>query len=578
METARRFYQSYIHSYMRLFLLAVILGAIASSVEPALLFYGGDYFTKIIKNEDKIALLKLLPLALFTLMLIQSVSRWLNDLIVRYVSEKCIFQIRNQVFNHCMGLSLKEHFNNKSGTLLSRITYDITIISVALGSMTALIREPFTILGLLVVAFIRNWKLTVIALVSLPICIIAIQYIGKLIKRYTYRVQDRFADINQTLQESFYGIQMIQGYNLGKKIKEKFAATNQNFFKARVKSMNVEVLSTPIITCAATTFACVVLYFLINHTNSLDLKIENFRDVGTIFIALGLLLSPIKKLNIVNIDFQKALAAADRVFQVLDTQPSIQNSSRPIGLKHFSNQIVFKNVRFKYEEEEVLKNINLTIKKGESLALVGGSGAGKTTVVHLLPRFYDVTSGSIEVDGHDIRLYDLEALRTQMAFVSQEVILFNETIEENIRYGQPHASFTDIEKAARAAYAHDFIMQCREGYQTVIGDRGVKLSGGQRQRLSIARAILRNAPIIILDEATSSLDTESERIVQEALRELLKERTSIIIAHRLSTIENVDRVVVLEKGQIIEAGSPGELFEKKGQYFNLYAMSQRLLQ
>ncbi|HLD75330.1 MAG TPA: ABC transporter ATP-binding protein [Bdellovibrionota bacterium] len=584
MLIARRLFK-YVKPHIKLVFLSIVLGAVVSAAEPGALYAVGEVLNRYfsIDKQDPIWLFKLAIVFSFVLFSVQAIGRYFYDYILRYISESTSRAVREEAYNHCIELSLDHHHATSTGVLLSRITFDIGIMSAAFNSLPSLIREPFTAVGFLIVALIRDWKLTLLVLLIVPVCVIVIRHLGKLIKKYTHRLQDRFGDVNQVLQESFYGIHMIQSFNLEERMKIFFYSANQRFFDARMKSNRLEVLSSPLMTVLTISFVCAVLYLLVANTNffastfAADNQSQMWVQIASVFIALGLLLAPIKRINSLYIELQKAFSAAERLFQLLDTKPSIQSAPHAIELKEFQNEIVFKNVSFRYQKDDVLKNVNLHIKKGESKALVGQSGSGKTTLAHLIPRFYDVKEGAIEIDGQDIRDYEVHSLREKIAIVSQEVFLFNTTIEENILFGKSRATHEEVVAAAKAAYAHEFIMELPQGYKTLIGDRGVKLSGGQKQRVSIARALLKNAPILILDEATSSLDTESERQVQKALDQLMEGRTSLIIAHRLSTIENAHRIVVLKKGCIIEEGSHKNLLEKGGDYFKYYNLQHTLL-
>ncbi len=576
----------YVKPHIKLVIWSIILGGIVSAAEPGALYAVGEVLTRYfsIENQDPLRLFKLAIIFSFVLFSVQAIGRYFYDYILRYISETTSRAVREEAYNHCIDLSLDHHHATSTGVLLSRVTYDIGIMSAAFNSLPALIREPFTAIGFLVVAFIRDWKLTLLVLMIVPVCVLVIRHLGRLIKKYTHRLQDRYGDVNQILQESFYGIHMIQSFNLEDKMKKYFSLANQKFFDARMKSNRLEVLSSPLMTILTISFVCSALYLLVSYTQLFalsfvaDTQTHMWIKIASVFIALGLLQAPIKRINSLYIELQKAFSAAERLFQLLDTKPTIQSAPTAVPLEGFKSNIVFRNVSFHYQKDDVLKNINLEVHKGESVALVGQSGAGKTTLAHLIPRFYDVTQGAIEIDGKDIREYAVSSLRESIAMVSQEVFLFNTSIEENILFGKSHATHSELMAAAQAAHAHEFIMELPQGYKTLIGDRGVRLSGGQKQRVSIARALLKNAPILILDEATSALDTESERLVQGALDKLMRGRTSIIIAHRLSTIENADRIIVLKRGQIIEEGSHKNLLQKQGHYFKYYSLQHSLIE
>jgi len=436
-------------------------------------------------------------------------------------------------------------------------------------AVTGLLKDLFTIIGLVGVVFYRDWKLAIIALVVFPVAIYPIVKFGKKLRSYSVRSQTTMGDISTILMETISGNRIVKAFNMEDYERERFAGENQRLFGIQMKSVRVRAISHPLMeTLGGLGIAFIVFYGGYN-------VIKGVATPGTFFsflAALLMLYEPVKRLSGVNNTIQQGLAAASRIFEVLDTVPEIRNKPGAKVLSSVSRGIEYQNVSFKYEEDWVLKNINLRINAGEMVAFVGASGGGKTTLVNLLPRFYDVSSGRVAIDGSDIRDVTVESLRAMVGIVTQQTILFNDSVKNNIAYGKIDQPFEKIVKAAEAAYAHGFIQNLPQGYDTVIGEQGVKLSGGERQRVSIARALLKNAPILILDEATSSLDSESEIEVQKALEFLMQGRTTLVIAHRLSTIRKADRIVAIANGIISEEGTHEQLLDRDGEYRRLYLL------
>jgi subfamily B ATP-binding cassette protein MsbA len=454
--------------------------------------------------------------------------------------------------------------------LISRITNDVRLIENAVSyALTDLIYQSFQVFSFALLTFLINWRLALIAIVVLPLVSIPMIGVGKVLRRLSKSSQEKMADINSLLVETFIGVRIVRAFCAEDKEKSKFNRQNQDYYKLAMKSIKrVLILSnaTELIGVAMALF--IILYGgrqVIGGTLS-------FGAFALFMAALLSLIRPFKKLSQVNSIMQQALAASRRIYEVLDMVPSIKEVADAVKLPGFKNRVVFEDVCFSYADQEILKNINLEVKKGEILAIVGPSGVGKTTMADLIPRFYDPKKGRILIDGVDIKNVTFQSLRQQIGIVTQEIILFNDTIGANIAYGKPDATQEEIEQAAAQAHAFDFISNLPLGYGTVIGDRGMKLSGGERQRIAIARALLKNPPILILDEATSQLDSESERLVQVALDRLIQGRTVFIIAHRLSTVKNAHTIVVLDKGRIIQQGTHSDLISRDGLYRRLYQM------
>jgi subfamily B ATP-binding cassette protein MsbA len=437
--------------------------------------------------------------------------------------------------------------------------------------ITGLFRDGFGALILLGVVFYLNWKLAIIAAFVLPATVYPAQKIGRRIKNAARESQGRMGELTSILQESYAGIKVLKAFGIEEKEVAKFTAANREFYRYVRKGIKYEGISVPVMELLTSFGIAGVFWAGLYMVRNGMLKPE---DLFSFLAAMILLFNPVKKLNSTYNALQRSLGAAERVFDAIDEKPEIVDPAQPRELGRSTGNVTFRDVWYRYNEADdwVLRNISLEGRCGEIIALVGQSGGGKTTLVSLIPRFYDVSRGEVFIDGIEIRSLRLKDLLNQIALVDQETFLFNDSIAGNIRSGKPDATDLEVETAARAAFAHDFIMEMPDGYATNIGDRGVRLSGGQRQRICIARAILKNAPILILDEATSALDTESEQMVQNALNNLMANRTTFVIAHRLSTILHADRILVLENGEIMESGTHADLLARNGLYKKLYDM------
>jgi subfamily B ATP-binding cassette protein MsbA len=537
-------------------------GAFAYLVEPLL---------KKVFNENQLYILSLLPFGVVLLFVFRGVCRYLNDYFVRTAGQLAIQKIRNDVYERSMGLSLGFFNRQSTGGLMSRILNDVNTMQDGVANMiTGFFRDGFSAVSLLFVIFYRDWRLAIISFLVIPATVYPAQLIGKKIKRLAKTGQEKMGDITAVLQETFSGIKVIKAFGLESREVDKFRSRNLAFYSYARKSIKYDSLSAPLMETITSFGVAAVIWVGGNSVISGRITSAEFFSFVT---AMALVYSPVKRLiNSYNI-LQRSIGSAERVFEIIDQKPEILDPENPVPLARAVGQVRFDDVSFSYDEGElILSHISLEAKKGEIIALVGPSGGGKSTLVSLITRFYDVKSGAVLIDGIDVRDLRLSDLLANVALVDQETILFNDSIANNIRYGKTGATLAEVEAAARAAYAHDFILEMPEGYETNIGDRGVRLSGGQRQRLCIARAILKDAPILILDEATSALDTESEQMVQQALNNLMINRTTFVIAHRLSTILHADRIVAIEAGCVVESGTHDELLANGGLYSKLHEM------
>ena len=520
-----------------------------------------------------LGLAKLVPFLVIGLAAIKGLSRYVQEYNIRVAGQGAIQDIRDQVFGHSIKLSMRFFVNNSSGTLMSRILNDVNVMQAALADvLVTILREALTLLALTGYALYADWKMAIMAFVVIPASVWPAAAIGKKIKKFSRRGQEAMGSVTSVLEQSFAGIKVIKAFATEEREEEKFIHKNQGFFKFIRKTFRYSAASSPVIELMTSFGVAAVLWYGLNRV---ALEEMSKGELFSILAAILLMYTPLKRLTRVNNVIQQALGAAERVFEILDTQTEVCDSAGAVTLPRSQGFVSFENVSFAYDDEPVLDDFSVEVKPGEVIALVGPSGAGKTTFIGLLNRFYDPQKGRILIDGHNIREVTQQSLHANLALVDQETFLFNESIADNIRYGKNDADDHDVEVAARQAYADGFIRQLPEGYDTIIGDRGVRLSGGQRQRICIARAILRDAPILLLDEATSALDTESEAMVQQALGNLMLNRTTFIIAHRLSTIMHADRILVLDNGRIVESGSHFQLLDQDGLYKRLYDVQFR---
>ena len=531
------------------------------------------YSNEMLLKDSAIATMSSVCLALVIVFSIKNIALYIKNIAVSVVQFRLVTDLRNKLYNHLHYLSLSYFNKNKSGELTSILINDIDNMRSALStSFQKLFVEPINILAFLSLLFIISPKLAAIAILVIPISGVIIFGIAKSIRRRAARSQAKLAGITSIISETLGSMRIVKAFVMKNYELKRFYAETKKYYQLMIRKDRLRLISSPITETIGASIAALLLF--IGARDVLVTQSISSEDFIRFILLLFSVLGPIKNLGNVFNELQNGLASADRVFSIIDIKSDIHDTDDAIHIENFKDNITFKNVNFYYdsESEMILKNINLSLKSGEILALVGPSGAGKSTLADLLPRFYDVTDGSISLDGKDIKNIKLNSLRSLMGIVTQETFLFNDSVKANIAYGLESVSDESIKKAAIAANADEFIEQLPHGYDTIIGERGVKLSGGQRQRISIARAIMKNHPILILDEATSSLDTESEKIVQDAIEKLMHNRTVIVIAHRLSTVHNAHKIIVLDKGDIVDTGTHNELIDKEGLYKQLHNM------
>lgn len=544
-----------------------------AKMSPSVLIdYFYYYLSKIIIEQGKLDALIFICILVAALFFLKNLFRYLAMYYMAPIRSGVVRDLRNALYRKVNSLPISYFSEERKGDVMARMSSDVQEIEWAvLTSLEVIFREPLTILSFLITMVVWSPKLTLFVFLLLPVTGLIIGRVGKSLKRSSVKGQHKMGELLTVIEETLAGLRIIKAFTAERIMIRRFKIINQEYFDVNTKMYRKRDLSSPMSEFLGVIVMVIVMYLggrlVLAHDEGLN---------PAVFIAyiavFSQIISPAKSFSTAYYNVQKGNASAERINVILDAELKIVEKDDALPIKEFVDKVEYRNVSFAYRSEPVLKNINLTINKGKTIALVGQSGSGKSTLADLLPRFYDVIGGDLLIDGVSIKDLRLADLRRLMGVVTQESILFNDTIENNIAFGSQSFTHEDVVNAAKIANAHEFIIQFPEGYQTNIGDRGGKLSGGQRQRLSIARAVLKNPPILILDEATSALDTESERLVQEALSNLMKSRTSIVIAHRLSTIQHADEIIVLQQGEIIERGKHQELIEQNGVYKRLCEM------
>jgi subfamily B ATP-binding cassette protein MsbA len=559
----------FVRPYWPRLLVAMICMGGVSAITATFALLTKNVLDDIFINKDRFMLL-VIPLAVMGLGVLKGFFTFGEGYLMNYVGQRVVADIRERLYNHLQTLSLSFFDRTPTGVLMARITNDVNSIQGAVSdAVTGMIKDVFTAIGLVAVVFYRDWLLALVAIFVFPLAAYPLVMFSRKLRKISRRALETIAYISTFLQETIFGHRIVKAFNMEAYENSRFHDANERYFKYLMKRVKIRALSNPVMEWLAYIGIGAFVWVGGSRVISGAMTVGDFFSFMT---AMALLYDPMRGISKVNLVIQEGIVAARRVFDILDLKAEVTDAPHAKPLPAFSHIIEYQNITFRYDKEIVLDRINFSVTAGEKVALVGSSGAGKTTVVNLLPRFYDVTKGMITIDGIDIRQVTLQSLRGQIGVVSQQTLLFNDTVRSNIAYGRPDIPEREVIKAAQMADAHDFIIKLPQRYDTIIGEQGVMLSGGQRQRVSIARALLKNAPILILDEATSSLDTESEREVQEALDRLMEKRTVLVIAHRLSTVRNVDRILVLSEGRIVEEGDHRALMAKGGEYKKLYEL------
>lgn len=560
----------YVLPHWRAFVFSIVSMAIVAATEGGFAWLMKPMMDGSFVERDP-EIIKYTPFVLVGIFLIRGLASFISGYWMSWVARKVIKTLRGEMFEQLLRLPVTFYDSTPSGTLLSKLLYNVEQVSQATTSViTILIRDTLSVIGLLFVLFYHSWQLALVLLVGAPAIALLIRYVNRRFRRYSARIQNSMGEITQIAEEAIEGQRVVKTFGGQAYESQRFEEANEHNRHLAMKLVATDSASVPVVQFIAAMAAAGVIYIALKDES---MSVGSF---VSFVAAMMMLLAPVKRLTQIASSLQRGIVAAASIFEFLDTLP--EKDEGRLSIERSQGRVAYEGITFRYNEDkgDVLHDVSFVVEPGQSVAFVGRSGSGKSTLVSLLPRFYDVEQGKISLDGHDIHEIPLDNLRNQIALVTQHITLFNDTIANNIAYGRLEGSSREaIIEAATAAHAMEFIEELPNGLDTMVGENGVLLSGGQRQRLAIARALLKNAPILILDEATSALDTESERAIQSALEELMKNRTTLVIAHRLSTIEKADRIIVMERGRIIESGTHQELLAQGGHYAMLYKMQFR---
>ncbi len=560
----------YIKPYKLRFFLAMLSMALFSAVAGGIVWLSKTVLDKVLIAKD-LKMLAIISLAIPFIFALKGIADYGKTYFLNYIAQNAIKDLREDLYSKLISLSHGFYVTHSTSKIMSRITNDIQALQLALLKVPpTLIRDGLIVIGMIGILFYLHWKYAFIVVVVLPLISLPLVQFARKMRKASKEGQVQMAEIYSSLQEMLSGFSIIKSFCREEHEKARFTVNNKHYYNIQQRMVRVDARSTPVMETLAMTGAAIVLWFggkdVINGVWTLG-------EFTAFIVAIQQMYQPLKNFAQLNLTIQQAVTASERIFEILDQEPTIYNLPNAVQIQKFSKDIVYNNVTFAYEQSKpVLKDINIKINKGQTIAFVGASGSGKSTIANLLLRFYDINSGEILIDGINIKNLTLESLREQIGVVSQDVLLFNDTIRYNISYGKLDATDEEIKSAATAANAHNFISKMPKQYDTLVGERGMKVSGGEKQRIAIARAMLKNPPILILDEATSALDSESEKLVQDAIETLMKNRTTILIAHRLATVKNADKIVVIDNGRIAEQGTHTELLNKNGIYTKLYNM------
>lgn len=563
----------YVRPYYRRGMFAVvcmILGSFATLGVPWII---RNLVDDVLTNKDYFSL-NLIVLAVLVIFFLRGVFSYGQGYLISYIGNRVVIDIRNEVYRNLQRLSLSYYDRTKTGTIMSKLTNDVSALQTAIvENFVSLVKETVILVGSLGGMFFLHWKLSLLCLIIVPLVSVTINYFGKKLKNSGREVQERYADVTAHLQESISGVRVVKSFHREAYEIDRFADVNESTFRSVMRSARQSSQLSPIVEFLAALAITAIIWY--GGVSVIEGELTSGELIAFLIYAINLA-NPVRRLSSVYASIQKSMASAERIFEIMDAIPDITEQPNATILPELSGRVEFRHVHFTYTGvKQVLKDLNFTVEPGQTIALVGPSGAGKSTIANLLPRFYDVTGGAILVDGYDVREVTLSSLREQIGIVPQDTMLFNTSIEENVRYGRLDATDEEVWAAIRAANAADFVTAMPEGIKTPIGDRGIVLSGGQRQRIAIARALLKDPKILILDEATSALDTESEQVVQAALERLMVGRTSFVIAHRLTTIQNADVILVIDDGRVVERGNHETLLAQNGLYHDLYTLLEK---